>query len=435
VTQGRWKTPRSTTTEALAEDFLYHLYRGSEFLASGRFDGARDELELALKMQPRDAAAQDLLAKLYFRLGVYPRAIELYQDIVRQFPERVAPRINLALAYLKTGQMRDVVMHLLPVIEREPGHTRAWGYLGLAWSRLGEYAKAREAFARAGHEGMARRMEEALEPRAAPAPAPSIAPPAGAAGEGSAATVQHAIDEIDTSALEPGELTVAEPSTAPSPGRWTTREPGGEAAPMRDDGAVALGEFVQRRGLAPRGGALELDDGALVVVGGCAARIDARCVGSGLALGEELSRRGAQAGPFAGEPRLVWLREGWTAIPARPGVARAVLVLRDEALSVREDALAAFEGTLQYENVVLAGAIVAAVLRGRGRLALEAPGALRTLAVSAERPLTLPPDALVAWSPALVVATANGAASLALRGEGIAVVALGGRRQEGPGHG
>ena len=41
----------------------------------------------ALKAAP---AAQDLLAKLYFRLGVYPRAIELYQEIARQFPDRIA---------------------------------------------------------------------------------------------------------------------------------------------------------------------------------------------------------------------------------------------------------------------------------------------------------------------------------------------------------
>src|SRR5262245_13116703 len=169
--------PRPPPPEAMAEDFFYHLYRGSEFLADGRYDGAREELDLALRLQPRDPAAQDLLAKLYFRLGVYPRAIELYLDIVRQFPDRIPPRINLALAYLKTGQMRDVVYQLLPVIEREPQHPRAWGYLGLAWSRLGEYAKAREAFLRAGHEGMARRMDEALEERYAPlVPASLVAP-------------------------------------------------------------------------------------------------------------------------------------------------------------------------------------------------------------------------------------------------------------------
>ncbi|MEI8255129.1 MAG: tetratricopeptide repeat protein, partial [Deltaproteobacteria bacterium] len=93
--------PRSGPLETSAEDFLYHLYRGSELLADGRYDGAREELDRALRAQPRDLAAQDLLAKVYFKLGVYPRAIELYQDIVRQFPERTAPRINLALAFLK----------------------------------------------------------------------------------------------------------------------------------------------------------------------------------------------------------------------------------------------------------------------------------------------------------------------------------------------
>jgi len=51
----------------------------------GRRHDARDELDRAMKAQPRDAAAQDLLAKLYFRLGVYPRAIELYTETKNVF--------------------------------------------------------------------------------------------------------------------------------------------------------------------------------------------------------------------------------------------------------------------------------------------------------------------------------------------------------------
>ena len=76
---------RSVPPDA-TEDFLFHLYRGSELLQDNRVHEAKEELEQALKLQPRDAKGQDLLAVVYFRLGLYPRAIEIYEELVRAFP-------------------------------------------------------------------------------------------------------------------------------------------------------------------------------------------------------------------------------------------------------------------------------------------------------------------------------------------------------------
>src|SRR6476659_10794162 len=94
---------RVTAPDA-TEDFLFHLYRGSELLQYNRVHEAKEELEQALKLQPRDAKGQDLLAVVYFRLGMYPRAIEIYEELARAFPGDPALGQNLALCYLKTGQ-------------------------------------------------------------------------------------------------------------------------------------------------------------------------------------------------------------------------------------------------------------------------------------------------------------------------------------------
>src|SRR5216117_3327716 len=59
------------------EDFLYHLYRGSELLQDNCVPQAKEELERALKLQPQDTEGQGLLGVVYFRLGLYPRAIEI----------------------------------------------------------------------------------------------------------------------------------------------------------------------------------------------------------------------------------------------------------------------------------------------------------------------------------------------------------------------
>ena len=94
----------SREASVAGEDFLFHLYRGSELLQDNRVHDAKAELEQALSLQPSDPKGQDLLGIVYFRLGLYPRAITIYEQLIKHHPEAIEPRINLALAYLKTGQ-------------------------------------------------------------------------------------------------------------------------------------------------------------------------------------------------------------------------------------------------------------------------------------------------------------------------------------------
>src|SRR5215510_2098729 len=108
---------RASSSDA-TEDFLFHLYRGSELLQDNRVHEAKEELEQALKLQPRDAKGQDLLAVVYFRLGLYPRAIEIYEELIGEFADDAALAQNLSLCYLKTGQpdkartlLERLVMH------------------------------------------------------------------------------------------------------------------------------------------------------------------------------------------------------------------------------------------------------------------------------------------------------------------------------------
>ncbi|MBX3181535.1 MAG: tetratricopeptide repeat protein [Polyangiaceae bacterium] len=147
------------------EDFLFHLYRGSELLQDNRVAEAKGELETALAMQPRDIEGQGLLGVVYFRLGMYPHAMEIYEELVRACPDEVTPKINLALCYLKTGQLSEARAALERVIALVPDHGRAWGYLGLVFERLGDHAKAQVAFERAGQPHLARRMQHLIEER------------------------------------------------------------------------------------------------------------------------------------------------------------------------------------------------------------------------------------------------------------------------------
>ena len=187
------------------EDFLFHLYRGSELLQDNRVHEAKEELERALDLQPRDAKGQDLLAIVYFRLGLYPRAIAIYEQLRRTSPRDAALMLNLALCYLKTGQPSSARHELVELVKHHPGHSRGWGYLGLACERLGDLEAARDAFDKGGHTQLARRMEAAIAGRIAESMAPA------AAGEPPRArdVVAAAFEELDEGELS---FAIAEPA-------------------------------------------------------------------------------------------------------------------------------------------------------------------------------------------------------------------------------
>jgi uncharacterized protein (AIM24 family) len=213
----RLETPRLTPTigvdaerpdvpsEASNDDFLVHLHRGRELLLEDRVHEAKVELERALVMRPSDAKGQDLLAIVYFRLGLYPRAIAIYEQLRREGAQDSALILNLALCYLKTGQPSLAHEELAELVKMQPGHTRAWGYLGLASERLGDLQAAREAFERGGHAQLVRRVES----RIAGDTDESSHERDGATGARAAAAA--ALDELDTGDLS---FVLAAPASA-----------------------------------------------------------------------------------------------------------------------------------------------------------------------------------------------------------------------------
>jgi hypothetical protein len=215
-----------STRDVAQEDFLFHLYRGSELLQENRVLEAKEELEFALTMQPSDPKGQDLLGAVYFRLGLYPRAIQIYEALEHGFPNDASLKVNLALCYLKTGQPEPARRALQDATRLNPEHKRAWGYLGLAHQKLGETEQAQIAFERGGHELMARRATETRGRVTVPAPAD------GGAGidEGVRSAAATAFSELDAGELR---FALAEPEPIKPPaGTWHTTEPG-DAAPRQ----------------------------------------------------------------------------------------------------------------------------------------------------------------------------------------------------------
>jgi uncharacterized protein (AIM24 family) len=439
------------------EDFLFHLYRGSELLQENRVLEAKEELEFALTMQPLDPKGQDLLGAVYFRIGLYPRAIQIYEGLAAQFARDVAVKVNLALCYLKTGQPEPARRMLRDAVELNPQHKRAWGYLGLALQKLGELEQAQIAFERGGYAVMAKRLMERRQRPSRPA-----------AGSRSPAEVDdgvRSVAEMAFSELDTGELpfALAQPdSSRASDAPWHTLELGDAAKatnshpapspPSEADAAtpeapaVQVGRSVRASardmppiGDASAGAALSplvapqdqplkkhapdvllarIEDGESFAV-----RLDALRVIAGTASTRVLHRRTHEAETNEvlggiGSPLVRVAGAAELVLAARSKRELAALTLDDDLICVLEDTLIAFDLGLGYESgrvrldaegmgarTPSEGGAVTVQLRGSGALVLEVGGKLGGIPCANRangRPLLVRREWIVGWLGTLV---------------------------------
>jgi hypothetical protein len=436
------------------EDFLFHLYRGSELLQDNCVEQAKEELERALRLQPSDAEGQGLLGVVYFRLGMYPRAIEIFEDLIRVWPAEITPRVNLALCYLKTGQAHLAREALEEVIRREPDHRRAWGYYGLSLERLGEYEKARAAFERAGQSQLARRMGGLVEA----AEAASQPDQSDAGRDEVRLAAADAVQELDTNdegsfrslsgdkrqsepvpstrwrAVEPGEEPMPPRSQLPRPSAGPMRlslagvppEPVDfaplslrHAPPSKESVAPSAGTpsmFVSSVSVAvPDARERYVVRGSIALVRmevGFLVRNDAlRAV---QAQGDQVRSaavrrrvRGRETDEPFGGPASPWsLLEGAgvVAVAARVGRSLAAIDLSGEFIYLRESRLVGFEISARYENGRLPAPpqepqpIVIVQLSGHGVALVESERPLRALAVEAEKRLVVRSESVAGWT-------------------------------------
>jgi uncharacterized protein (AIM24 family) len=233
------------------EEFLKQLYQGGELLAQGRVPEARQLLERAHQLQPGNEKGRNLLGLAYFKLGLFDRAAEIYEALVRDNPVDATLRVNLGLVYLKTNALRRAMREFETATDLQPDHKKAHNYLGLALAQAGEYGRAREHFLQAGSDVMAEKMAKAIAgekfarpARATPstprAPAPAARPAASAEGQWG---TQFGLDEMPPAANEAAPGKEEEPRFAEDegPGALQTDVAAGEDAEARaaEDGVEA----------------------------------------------------------------------------------------------------------------------------------------------------------------------------------------------------
>jgi hypothetical protein len=436
---------------ASEQDFLHHLYRGSELLAEDRLEEAKQELDQALQLQPQDAKSQDLLAGVHFRLGGHDRAIEIWSRLVEAYPKNAALRINLGLAQFKAHQTEAALGQFHAALRLEPGHERGWGYLGLVHWRLGQMQQARDAFLRGGQATMARRMQDALASSPEQAgDVPSDPERALSEQDASQAALRSAADEaIEQFDGDDLPLSVAHDEQA-TQGQWSPVEPGQEPVPQGGaelpswGGATTplpLATLVQKWAvpLSERAPLVVGPEGELFVHGqrDVYVRIAGlRAVGGDLRTSPVRRRmRGSELDESLGgdNPIFRWHGPTTAVIAAPEGVSFTAFDLgHEDLLYVREEFLWAFDDRVGFESgrLPLAGkTVVLTQLFGTGSVVLSLPARPKALSVQDGQEVRVEPDALIGWTGRLFPDTTTGTAPyalgappLAFRGEGTVLV-------------
>jgi len=345
------------------EDFLFHLFRGGELLQDGRPEEAKIELEKALARSPTDPKVQDLLGVALYRIGLYARAVEVFDVLVQHHPQAIEPRVNLAICLLKTGQAPRARQELEKVVAENAGHTRAWGYLGLAHQAVGDIDRALHAFTRGGHEAMARQL---MDSTATAPPASQGRPPAPSMFQ----EIDRSADLTPTSAL-PQSLSAgwdallaaadaAQPRPSPAPPHPTSPTTRQSEAPTR--GPLSPTELAQRRALAfPAEGrcVLHVSTNALLVsvATGCSVRaslVRSMAYPGGIKTKTVKRRMRGRTleEPLGGEGDAIVELEGKGELVLTPPADHELvpILLDEEPIYLREDMVGGFEATASYEN-------------------------------------------------------------------------------------
>lgn len=434
---------RMADTQPYEEEFLFHLSRGSEYLIGNRVEQAKEELERALGYQPHDSKGQDLLASVYFRLGVYPRAIELWSSLVRAYPDDVALRVNLGLVLLKTAQPEEARTQFARATEVDKGHARAWRYLGLSEWRCGRLDQAREAFLRGGEATMAKRMEEMLGERLE---TPSERPPDVLPTAQSTEVRSTASDALERmSGSSPPLAVEATREGVGASGPWQVVEQGRDSIPRtaRAQHPSSLGTVRELArwidlwtAVVPEGASLFVAPNGLLVVdspGAIASRLSGLRASHGALRLEPIARRdrvGHDEGPLGAEggdsdePIVRCAGPVRAQIAPPPGQHFLAVQLRDDVLFVAERYLQAFGEQLVHESARItskAAAVRVVSLRGTGVVVLRVARAPNALDVASGDEVRVDPTALIGWTGRLLPVDGEGSL-VALRGEGTVLV-------------
>lgn len=136
-----------------------------KLLEAGKLEDAKALLTAKLQEDSKSSIAKGMLATTLLKLGQLDQSIALYEELVYDNPADPPLRLNLGSAFLMAKRFEEAVDQLLIVLDFEPDHKKALGFLGAAYANLGRFEEAQTLFIRCGNMKMAEKMERSIRER------------------------------------------------------------------------------------------------------------------------------------------------------------------------------------------------------------------------------------------------------------------------------
>jgi tetratricopeptide (TPR) repeat protein len=376
--------------DVTTEEFLAQIHRSSELMRQDRGEEARRLLENAFDARKDDPSGQATLGLVYFKLGIYPRALAIYQRLAQDYPKEPALRLNLGLVYLKTGQTESAARELEVAAGLAPNYQKAQAYLGLAYQRLGNWFGAKQAFEKAGAKQQAERAARFAESE-----------------KPCAQDTSSACDELEPIRDSRPEAEEKNDKLSQEPAGFLTDFPFSIGASSQATAPISVEELSAEAKIPepPKGGFLISKTGYLLIdirQNGIS-RLDGLHFLSAAHLSyKPLKRRfrGTECQePFGRDQTLLYEIQGNGRLGFHPkGHVFSAVSLNGDAAFIREEYLFALAPTLDYESGKIPGdGSMLVHVNGTGAVALKTPTKPAALEVTPASGVIIPSRELVGW--------------------------------------
>lgn len=123
--------------------------RGLERARSGDKQGAIQEFNSAIELNPNNAEAYYKRANALYDLGSYQNAIDDYTAAIKINPSYVNSYFNRGLTYYEMGKYREAIADYTMTIKLDPKDADAYNKRGVAYHQLGDYQAALQDYTKA----------------------------------------------------------------------------------------------------------------------------------------------------------------------------------------------------------------------------------------------------------------------------------------------
>ena len=126
-----------------------HHWYGIDHLAMlGRFDHARDELEIAMQLDPLSGIIREGLGAINTLSRKYDEAIEIFKELLTLDPSFYKAYSSLGRAYLQKHRFREAIENLEKALSLAGEVPNVLGAVGQAYGLSGDHARARAVLAK-----------------------------------------------------------------------------------------------------------------------------------------------------------------------------------------------------------------------------------------------------------------------------------------------